>query len=180
MLFDGFDCDTYNFCSDCVSLEWAYSRFQFFYGTGRVKIGFQLVFFWRLSNFCFSSNMKFRSLRLRYVDRWETSESAISQCPTWLWCSGKNFVINWLYCLQKAVLIHRRRTLFYKLPLLNDFDQLFLVKFTTFLPFLVHTLLCMWRFSRSTWGQVKNILCTLWLLTFSEVWVKLGGAEISI
>ena len=64
--------------------------------------------------------------------------------------------------------MHLKPTLLEAIPLLNDFDQLFLIKFTADNLILFFLYCVCWRFFGRTSNNFENLLCKLWLITFAK------------
>ena len=82
-----------------------------------------------------------------------------------------------MYCLEKFAQLHLTPTFLQKIPLLIDFEELFLLKFTADnLILFIFQCVC-WRFSGRNCMIFRNFLCKLWLKILRERSVILGDAN---
>ena len=114
-----------------------------------------------------SKNLNFFSVIYWYIDGLDISEIATSHCPSKFSCSGKKFVkeLRVLSGNNSPEALETNSTVN---PMLNEFHQLFLIKFTlNNLALLILDCVCWW-FSCCNCYTFKNFSCKLRLVTFAK------------
>ena len=111
--------------------------------------------------------MKLHSVTFWYMDEWDKSEIETSHWPfRFIRCSGEKFANELSSFLEIFVQMHLKSTPLETIPLLNDFDELFLMKFSTYNLNPVYLFLCILGLSGKICKKFRNFFWTCGLQPF--------------